>query len=420
MAWISQRDLQVLRGLAAEVAEAAADPVNRRRLEAWSALNQLKPAGRPLVWINEICWWEFQDLPELAARCTGKWARGVEKSLRQLLLQWRRFGGDMILDPVWTVPVHCSPTSSYADYGIAAKEIKTAAGLQGTAMFEPVIACDADVDRLRTPRVTVDWRRTWRELERMQTVCDGILPCEARGIVHQWTAAWDQMIHWYGIERLYTDMFDRPELVHRLLRRFWDAVNRVLDQQEALGLLATGNGNWRVGSGGLGCTPELPRHDHEPLHIRPRDQWGCSTAQIFSEVSPDMHWEFSLQYEKPYLERFGLSYYGCCEPLHTKMGILKRVGNLRKISASPWADLEKMAEQAGTGYVLSFKPNPAHLAMDHWNPGLVRSYLRDSLRKLQGCRVEVILKDISTVRSDPRRLEAWARVAMEVAEEAAS
>jgi hypothetical protein len=27
-----------------------------------------------------------------------------------------------------------------------------------------------------------------------------------------------------------------------------------------------------------------------------------------------MHEEFALQYEKRWLERFGLTYYGCCEP----------------------------------------------------------------------------------------------------------
>lgn len=420
MAYLAEGDRQVLRGLMGEVAAAAAEPVNGQRFRSWSDLNQLKPGGRPLVWINEICWWEFQGLPELEPRCTGEWARGVERNLRQTLLQWRRFGGDMILDSVWTVPVRCSPTSSYADYGIAAKEVKTASGVDGTAMFEPVITCEADVDRLRIPEVTVDWEGTWRELERMQEVCDGIIPCEARGIVHQWTAAWDQMIHWYGIERLYTDMFDRPELVHRLLQRFWAAVNSVLDQQEALGLLATGDGNWRVGSGGLGCTPELPQQDLDPAHVRPLDQWGCSTAQIFSEVSPDMHWEFSLQYEKPFMERFGLSYYGCCEPLHTKIEILKRVRNLRKISTSPWCDLGKMAEQIGTAYVVSLKPNPAHVAMDHWNPELVRNSLRESLCKLRGCRVEVILKDITTLRHEPARLAAWADVAMETVQEFAS
>ena len=43
--------------------------------------------------------------------------------------------------------------------------------------------------------------------------------------------------------------------------------------------------------------------------------WGCSNAQIFSEVSPKMHWEFALEHDLRWLRRWGLNYYGCCEPL---------------------------------------------------------------------------------------------------------
>ena len=45
---------------------------------------------------------------------------------------------------------------------------------------------------------------------------------------------------------------------------------------------------------------------------------------------------------------------------------------------------------------------------------------RRDLQVLRGLMAEVILKDISTVRNAPSRLEAWTRVAMEAAEEAAS
>lgn len=44
--------------------------------------------------------------------------------------------------------------------------------------------------------------------------------------------------------------------------------------------------------------------------------------------------------------------------------------------------------------------------------------LRQFLEKAAGgCHVELIMKDISTVRRQPRRLWEWASLAMEVAEE---
>jgi len=64
-------------------------------------------------------------------------------------------------------------------------------------------------------------------------------------------------------------------------------------------------------------------------------------AQIFGEVSPAMHEEFALKYETEVMARCGLNYYGCCEPLHNKMHILAKAPRLRKVSISPWCDVEK-------------------------------------------------------------------------------
>ena len=78
-------------------------------------------------------------------------------------------------------------------------------------------------------------------------------------------------------------------------------------------------------------------------------------------------------------------------------------------------DLRTGAEAVGRDYVMSFKPNPAHLATDKFDEQLVRRYLAESLTAMRGCNVEIILKDISTARSDPQRLSRWAQLAMEIA-----
>ena len=129
-----------------------------------------------------------------------------------------------------------------------------------------------------------------------------------------------------------------------------------------------------------------------------------------------MHWEFALRHEMRLLEKFGLTYYGCCEPLDIKMDILKRIPNLRKISMSPWVDPVRAAERLGREYVYSHKPNPAILAENTWRPEQARAELRDVLEKTKGCNVEIVLKDISTVRHQPQRLWEWADIAMEEAQ----
>jgi hypothetical protein len=147
------------------------------------------------------------------------------------------------------------------------------------------------------------------------------------------------------------------------------------------------------------------------------NQWGTCTGQIFSEVSPDMHYEFCLKHELRWLERFGLNCYGCCEPLHNKMHLMRRIPRLRRVSMSTWIDVDKAVQNVGTDFVFSYKPNPSYLAGDVWNPDAVEKDLRRVLEAAKGCRVELILKDITTCRNEPQRIWAWADIAMRLVEE---
>jgi hypothetical protein len=70
----------------------------------------------------------------------------------------------------------------------------------------------------------------------------------------------------------------------------------------------------------------------------------------------------------------------------------------------------------GTDYVMSRKPNPAVVAPDDWRPEVARQDLADFLEKARGCHIEIILKDISTVRYQPHRLWEWEKITMEMAE----
>lgn len=410
----SLHDLSILRDLGKRKAEIGSLPVQKEKFDLWRRLNRREQV-RPLVWINELPWHELSRArPDaLAPRCEDTSLHGIEMALRRELFQWDEFPGDMIVEPVWYVGIQGGPRGSYADYGIHEAPF-TKPGTHDVC-YRPVIKTEADVDRIRTPEVWVDHEATKRAVDQAEEIFADVLPVKRRGIVHQWHSPWDQIIHWYGIEQLYEDMVENPDLIHRLMSRFMKALEEVVERQVALGMLDVGNGNWRVGSGGMGVSDELPGEGAAGRRILPRDQWGCSTAQIFSEVSPAMHEEFSLQYERPLLSRYGLAYYGCCEPLHFKIGILRSIPNLRKISMSPWVDLAQASELTGRDYVLSFKPNPAHLATDVFHEEQVRAYLENAAKALSKNPAEFILKDVSTIRGDAARLSRWEKIAMEVA-----
>ncbi|MEK6797114.1 MAG: hypothetical protein AABZ39_20235 [Spirochaetota bacterium] len=409
---IPSSERTILRELGRRKAEIGGLPVQKDTAELWRRLNDLEHV-RPLVWINEIPWHELAANNEaLRIRCTHSLASAVERSLRQELYQWDHFRCDMVVEPVIYSGIVGGPSSSYADYGITEKLARADGGYD--VGYIPVIQSEADADAIRTPKVWFDREATEDKFRVLAEVFDGVLPVKERGIVHQWHSPWDQIIHWYGIEQLYTDMYERPALVHRILANFTKALTAVLDEQEALGMLDVGNGNYRIGSGGLGISDALPASKNG-TPISAHMQWGCSTAQIFSEVSPAMHEEFSLQYELPILKRFGLTYYGCCEPLHRKIDILKKIPNLRKISMSPWVNIDEAAQRIGRDYVFSLKPSPALLATDRFDAAAAHDDLAMKLERTKACTVEVILKDVTTIRGDARRLDDWAKIASSLA-----
>jgi len=405
----SAKDRTILRDLAREAAKAAALPVHAEKIALWKRLNRLDKV-RPMVWINEICWNEMG--PEVALRCTGKFCRRWEQHLREILYQWRHMPADMVVEGVLWSPL------VIRDSGFGVEMCATRP--QGKGMvavdYVPVISTEADVDKIRTPEVTVDRQASDRQFERLASLVGDIMPVRERGTTDYWFSPWDLLVTYLGTTEMMMDMALRPAYVHKVVGRMVEALAARLDQLQAQGALALNNGYHRVGSGGLGYSDELPQKDFDGVHVRPIDLWGTATAQIFSEVSPAMHEEFALRYELKWLERFGLNCYGCCEPLHKKIGLLKQIPRLRRISMSPKANVEEGVAAIGDRYIFSHKPNPAVLAVETWNPDAARKALRSVLERTRGCRVEIIMKDISTVRGQPKRLWEWSRIAMEEAE----
>ncbi len=412
----SSVDREILRRLADRKARLAALPVQAETKEGWRRLNDLEP-GKPMVWINEICWHELRQAPELACACTDPFLRGIEQDLRREQYQWEHLPVDMVVEDV----VRCPLAIHDSGFGIDEETdiVRTDATSDVVSRhFHRQIQREEDLEKIRTPVVRHDEAESRRRLDLLRSLIGDLIRVEPCGIPGSWFAPWDELCRWWGPQEALMDLIERPALVHAAMDRLLNAYLARLDQWEQLNLLASNLGNHRIGSGGLGYTRHLPPTDADPAHWRAQDLWGSATAQIFSEVSPAMHEEFALEYELRWLKRWGLTYYGCCEPLHLKLEMLKRrVPNLRKISMSPKADLERAVPQIGRAYVISHKPNPAVLATDAWNVTQAEQDLRAALDRYRGACVEVILKDISTIRYEPGRLHDWAAMARRVTAE---
>ncbi|MGC8718107.1 MAG: hypothetical protein ACP5RW_08945 [bacterium] len=415
---ISKRDKSILRELAYQISDIASLPIQKEKAEMWKRLNKLEDV-KPMVWINEIPWQEMNVDDELTLQCESKFCIRIEQELRQTIYQWRHLRADMVVEP----KIYC-PLVIY-DSGFGISEESDVASIDSnnpvvSRHFHPQIQGEEDLEKIKYPVVTYDAEATEERYQLMCDIFDGILPVEKRGAPGFWFAPWDELVTWWGVEKLMIDLVERPDLVHKAIARLVDAHLHRLDQYESMGLLSLNNGPIRVGSGGYGYTDELPKPGFDPEHVRPIDLWGCATAQIFVAVSPQMHEEFAVKYEKRWLDRFGLAYYGCCEPLHRKMDMLRRnISNLRKVSMNYRVNVDEAVEAVGRDYVFSYKPNPAVLAEAIWNVEKAKAELEYVLKraKEKGCIVEIIMKDINTVNYKPHRLWEWAEMASRLTEE---
>jgi hypothetical protein len=370
-----------------------------------------------MVWIDEVPWHEMDVNGELRIESTSEWSRYHEWELRKLIYQWEHMAADMVVEPVVYSPlvVHNTGFGISEDVDVAMTD---EANTVVSRHFNIQIRDEDDLEKIKDPVVTHDVAASEEHYQQLCEIMDGVIEVKklgANGFCF-WFAPWDEMIRWWGVQEALMDLRDRPELVHKAIDRLVNAYCKMLDQFEEQNLLTLNNTYFRIGSGGLGFTDELPQPDYDPAHVRAKDLWGSAAAQIFSDVSPRMHWEFALQYEIRWMSRFGLNYYGCCDPLHRKMSILERIPNLRKISMSPWVNTDEAVANVADRYVYSFKPNPAVFAETTWNLDKARNELETVLGKAKahGCVVEVIMKDISTLRYEPQRLWEWAQMAREV------
>ncbi|MBM4049104.1 MAG: hypothetical protein FJ279_28725 [Planctomycetes bacterium] len=409
---ISDKDKTILRDLAKRLTEIAALPIQKEKAELWRRLNRLERT-RPLVMLQNGTWHETGGQIKLETQ--DEFARKQEWNLRVLLYHWDHMKDDHVYQGVIHSPIVIRDTG----WGIRANPTKPD-HVFGAKHYNCVIPDNADPSLIPMPTVTVDWAATERQYEQLCDLYDGAIKVEKRGVAACGFAIIDTFIQWRDLDRMFADLADRPEWMHAWLERMTQWHLSRLDQLEKLGVLALNNGCNGVGPGGMGFSDQLPQPGCDGTHVRTRDMWGHATTQIFSLVSPAMHEEFALRYEKRFLGRFGLGSYGCCEPLDLKLDIIKKhLPTLRRVSMSPWVDVARGAEGLGNKYIFSYKPNPAILGMETWDPDEARKQLRDVFDRTRGCIVEVLMKDLHTCRNEPRRMWEWVNMAMELSEELA-
>lgn len=406
---VSPGDREVLRRLAGQLASLAALPIQQERCQGWMRVNDLQRGVKPMILVREEPWNEFVEHDDLRLRCEDSFLRKVELNMRMLLFKWKHFQGDMVIKPYWSLQ---KITTFDTACSVKIAEDTIAYDPKGgvkSHYYHTLFNQPEDLERIQMVKIEYDEMTTLTRLQLLQDCFGDILPVRLQGLGFLSFAVWDLISMWYNPTELLQDLILKPEWMHAIVGRYTNAMLMQLEQLDQQHLLRDSNED-AIGSGGLGYVSDLPGKNFQPESVHPHNQWGNSMPQIFSDVSPDMHEEFALQYERRWMERFGLNYYGCCEPLHLKVDILKSVPNLRKISCSPRANLERMATDIKGRWVISVKPNPAAVASDGFPETRIREEFRRQLEILGDLPSEFIFKDISTCRHDPDRITRWIQV----------
>jgi hypothetical protein len=404
----TERDVAVLRDLARRIADIADEPVMAERIALWKRHNALQPARAMILVFPEGSWAEL--VPDAVLCCKDPKLRRIEQDFRRTLHQHahfdcdnvvtREFGVDKVvyttgwgLDPQW-------------DHSTTAR---------GSRKFHPVLLEPADLKKLRMPELTYDEDATQEQLAEAQDMFGDILDVRIRGVHNISYHPLSLYTARRGLAEAMMDMAAEPGLIHDALTFFTEGYKHCMQQMVDMNLLDLNNDNSYHNSGGNGWTDELPPADCDPARVRPADMWGSAEAQEMAQVSPEMHEEFALRYEKELLAPFGLTGYGCCEDLTRKLDYVFEIPNIRRISISPWADVDVCAEKLKGDYIFSWKPHPAHL-VGRFDTERLRAYIEHTVRVAaeNGCVLEMILKDTHTCEHHPERFDEWTRVAREV------
>lgn len=401
---VGDKDIRIVRDLAARCHDLALSPEYEARRKRWRDVNELRRPDRAPVWCRPArCWQEI--LPQDSLLCESPLCRSMEYLLRQHLLK-HDVGDDHIFEPWWGVPVAWDCSLEHT-WGIAIPPQSQATD-KGGFRYDPPIKSPEDYDRIQVPHFQPNMERTQRAASQAQDVLGESMPVSITcgpplaptfGTIHY---------HLRGMTAMTEDMAFCPERVHRCMAKLTEGVLAACRAAEDSGLLTTNHHEPMYCSDPLNGAPSAGQ-------VRLHNLWTSANSQEYDHISPAMQEEFLLSYQKVIFQQFGRTQYGCCENLTRKIDLVLGIPNLRIFVCSAWTDLDRVIDACGDRFTIMWR-QPATDVVRHDDIEPVRRHLDEGLRKLRGCHYQVVLRELETLAGHPNRLREWADTAKQLAE----
>jgi len=419
----SDADRRVIRELAARRAEIAALPIMAERKRQWRALHDLRPE-RPMILFETATVHRYVAPQEL--RCEQPILRAVEAVMREDIRHFDEVGDDLVLEPYYRVGWDLQASPWGVDIVQVPAEVAEGEIPLGYT-FEFPIRQPADVALLRPRSFSVDSPRTLERARLLEDTIGDLLPIRVGNydhfMVEQGAESWAgnyfigltwQIYRFIGNDGLLSWVYDSPQSIHALMEYMASDRERMFAFLESEGLIVPNTDSQMAGPRAYGYVSDLPDPDStEPARLA--DLWCWAESQETTMISPAMYEEFFLPYIARVANRFGLVYYGCCEPIHDRLElIMAAIPNMRSVSVTPWADFDTVAGMLGRDYVFSRKPDPVPISgpSPHWERA--EADLRRTLEAARDCNVELLFRDVYDVGGDRSRLARWVNLARSV------
>ncbi|MHB1153112.1 MAG: uroporphyrinogen decarboxylase/cobalamine-independent methonine synthase family protein [Eubacteriales bacterium] len=405
---LNQNDTAILRSLAQRYAEYAALPIQAEKKRLWEKLNTFS-MERPLVLFDQLPWNELDVDGSLVCQVSDPYWRGIENALRREIYKWEHMPADMVLNPYILIyrPIN------YTGYGIASHVTTSVTDVRSDVVGQ-TYACQFtsmdDIEKIQTPQATVNREYEAMIAEQANELFKGIIEWRFGGMILH-LGLWDFITQWMGVEAVYTDIYDNPDLLHGMMERLTAGTALFIEQMNRDGL-------FDVNVNMCHCSHTFLPGDIDGREPISQNTWAFGLAQLFSSVSPAVTAEFEVPYMKRLFPYFGNMYYGCCDRLDDRIDVVLRMPNIRKLSCSPWSNAEIFASKLPKNIVMSAKPNPALFVSSPFSAEAVKADLIKTMSaaKRYGCNLEFIYKDVSTVKYRPQSLWETAKLAVETAE----
>jgi hypothetical protein len=416
---VTDKDREIIRSLARKWMELASMPVMNERKKLWGAVNDLHQI-RPVILIETSPIEGFVEETEL--QCENKYLRAVERNMLDNVRHAEEVGDDIVLEPYYRIGWQIDFSSFGVD--VETKPAVTSGGSSLGYSFNFPIQGPEDLNKLAPRNISVD-RETSLANKTMLEECMGdILPVRIGNydpfLVNPGNEEWAglffhgltwQIYRFIGNDNLLYWVYDQPETIHKLMRYMTDERRRTYEYIQKESLLVPNTDNQMAGPRHYGYVSELPAADDEQ-NVQLKDLWCWPESQEANIISPEMYNEFVLPYLAELSNMFGLSYYGCCEPVHDRLeSIKKAIPNLRAVSVSGWSDFRKVAEMLGKEYVYSRKPTPAYLSGANPDWDLVEKDMKKTFEVTRDSNLQLLFRDLYTIDGDRPRLRKWVDLA---------